>query len=179
MNTDLPEHGVHGSIRKYQHGARDREAFRRLNEEWLTRFFHIEDRDRELFAAPERHILGPGGAIFLVDVAGEAVGCCALMPIEDGYEIAKLAVTEWYHGKGLGKLLLQACIDCAQSLGARRLFIETSSKLAPAIALYRRFGFVELPPGAAPPSDFARADVFMERRVYAEASPDPQWSARR
>lgn len=150
-------------VREYEPGERDRAAFRRLNEEWLTRYFVVEAKDRQLFDDPERHILAPGGAIFLLDLDGAAVGCCGLIKLDArAFEVAKMAVTEAHQGQGYSTLLLSACVDRARARGAKRLFIETSSKLPPAIALYRKFGFVELRPEAVPPSDYARADVFME-----------------
>ena len=59
--------------------------------------------------------------------------------------------------------MMEAVIERARGLGARRLFIETSHKLPAAIALYERLGFVHLAKEAVPPSEYARADVFMER----------------
>lgn len=55
-----------------------------------------------------------------------------------------LAVHDAYHGRGVGSALLQALIDCADgSLGLRRIDLTVFSDNAPAIALYRKFGFVE------------------------------------
>src|ERR1700737_171935 len=51
----------------------DTTAFRTLNEEWITRFFTLEAKDRETLGDPERTILQKGGAIFLALVEGEAV----------------------------------------------------------------------------------------------------------
>jgi GNAT superfamily N-acetyltransferase len=143
---------------------RDTPHFRRLNEAWLTRYFHVEPIDRQLFADPVRHFITPGGAILMLDLAGQTVGCCALLNLGDGhFEIAKMAIDEPHQGRGYGRLLLQAVIDHAKQLGAKRLFIETSSKLPTAIALYEKLGFTHLPADKVPPSDYARADVFMER----------------
>lgn len=143
---------------------RDTPHFRRLNEAWLTRYFHVEPIDHQLFADPVRHFITPGGAILMLDLADQTIGCCALQSLGGGhYEIAKMAIDEPHQGRGYGKLLLQAVIDHAKELGARRLFIETSSKLPTAIALYEKLGFTRLPSNRVPPSDYARADVFMER----------------
>lgn len=55
-----------------------------------------------------------------------------------------LAVHDAYHGRGVGSALLQGLIDCADgSLGLRRIDLTVFSDNAPAIALYRKFGFVE------------------------------------
>lgn len=55
-----------------------------------------------------------------------------------------LAVHDAYHGRGVGSALLQGLIDCADaSLGLRRIDLTVFVDNAPAIALYRKFGFVE------------------------------------
>jgi GNAT superfamily N-acetyltransferase len=79
---------------------------------------------------------------------------------DGGYEVAKMTVAEGLRGSGLGKRLMQACIDEGRRLGARRLYLETNSGLAPALALYRAMGFRDLAPAE---TAYARADVFMER----------------
>ena len=47
-----------------------------------------------------------------------------------------------------------------RSLDGRELFLESSSKLTPAIALYQSVGFVHHP-APRPGSHYARADVYM------------------
>ena len=55
-----------------------------------------------------------------------------------------MGVHDAYHGRGVGKALLQALIDCADAaLGLRRIELMVFADNAPAIALYRKFGFVE------------------------------------
>ena len=55
-----------------------------------------------------------------------------------------LAVHDAYHRRGVGAALLQSLIDCADAaLGLRRIDLTVFSDNAPAIALYRKFGFVE------------------------------------
>jgi L-phenylalanine/L-methionine N-acetyltransferase len=47
-------------------------------------------------------------------------------------------------GRGVGSALLAAAIECADhSLGLRRIELTVFADNAPAIALYRKFGFVE------------------------------------
>lgn len=136
------------------------EAWKRLNEAWIAKHFTIESKDREVLDDPAGTILAKGGAIFMAQRDGEAVGCVGLIALPDGgFEVAKMTVSEAARGTGLGKLLMVACIDHARSTGAPRLYLETNSALAPALAVYRAAGFVELPPR---PTPYARADVFME-----------------
>ncbi len=139
-------------------------AWARLNEAWLAEGgFAVEAKDRKVIDDPQGAILDQGGRIFIAGRAGEVVGCCALMAMEDGgFEVAKMTVSPAARGLGLGRQLLEACEAAARAAGAPRLYLETNSSLKPARALYRSFGFVDLPPR---PSPYARADVWMEKRL--------------
>jgi putative acetyltransferase len=146
-------------IRQFQPG--DEEAFRRLNEEWIERYFRIEEKDRETLGDPHGEILDPGGAILIAESNGVAVGCCALIPAAPGtFELAKMAVTGQHQGQGLGRELVAAAIRTARSMGGKRLFLETNSKLAPALRLYERAGFAHA--ARVHQSEYDRSDVYME-----------------
>jgi GNAT superfamily N-acetyltransferase len=146
------------AIREFQTG--DEIAFRRLNEEWITRYFRMEARDSEALEDPHASILGPGGRIFFATVDGECVGTCALVPTGAlEFEVAKMAVTARCQGIGIGRRLLTAVVEAARSAGAHRLHLETNHILTPAIRLYESVGFRHVPPE---PSPYVRADVFME-----------------
>lgn len=137
------------------------EAFRLLNEAWISRYFALEAKDREVLSDPQGKIIDRGGRIFMAVKDGEPVGCVALMKMDDGgYELAKMTVSENLRGSGLGRMLMQRCIEAGAELGATRLYLETNSGLAPALGLYRAMGFRDLAPADTP---YVRADVFMER----------------
>lgn len=139
-------------------------AWAALNEAWLAEGgFAVEAKDRKVIDDPQAAILAPGGRIFIAERDGAAIGCCALMAMDDGgYEVAKMTVSPAARGLGLGRRLLEVCEAAARQAGAPRLYLETSSTLKPAGALYRSFGFIDLPPR---PSPYARADVWMEKRL--------------
>lgn len=144
--------------------ARHADAWRDLNVAWISKYFTMEAKDHEALNDPVGKILDKGGHILMAETdEGEIIGCVGLLLLEDGgFEVAKMTVTEQARGTGLGRLLMQACIDKTEALGAPRLYLETNSSLAPALGLYRAMGFVDLPHRDTP---YARADVFMERRV--------------
>ena len=149
------------TIREFRPG--DEAAFRTLNEEWIIRHFALEPKDVASLAGPQRTILDRGGRIFLAVRAGQTVGCCALLSMSPGeFEVAKMAVTESCQGAGIGRLLLAKTIEAARASGARRLYLETNRKLAPAIRLYESLGFRDVPPERIVLSPYARADVYME-----------------
>jgi putative acetyltransferase len=55
-----------------------------------------------------------------------------------------ICVHDAYHGRGVGTALLRALTETADaSLGLRRFELAMFTDIAPAIALYRKFGFVE------------------------------------
>jgi putative acetyltransferase len=138
------------------------EAFKTLNEAWITKYFAIEAKDREVLDDPKGKIVDPGGRIFMAFKDDEPVGCVALIRMDDGgYEVAKMTVLETLRGSGLGRLLMQRCIDAGAEMGAPRLYLETNSSLAPALGLYRAMGFVDAGPPAH--NDYARGDTWMER----------------
>jgi ribosomal protein S18 acetylase RimI-like enzyme len=142
----------------------DEVHFRRLNEEWLLRYFAIEPKDAHVLANPRESILDCGGRIFFaISGGGEPVGCCALLALGAGeYEVAKMAVTASCQRMGAGRRLLETAIKDARALSASRLYLETNRTLGPAIRLYESLGFRHLPPERIVPSAYARADVYME-----------------
>jgi putative acetyltransferase len=144
-------------IRDFQ--PADAAAFRALNEEWLRAYFELEPKDMKVLGDPRGEILASGGTILMLESDGQVVGCCALVPHGEGVlELAKMAVTAKWRGKGLGEELLKAAIERARGMGARRLYLESNSKLGAALGLYRKVGFADVP---ATGTEYARVDVFM------------------
>lgn len=140
---------------------RFRSAFRTLNEAWIQQYFRIEPADVKVLEAPDEYILAPGGHILVALHGAEPVGVCALIRHSAAvYELAKMAVAPAQQGRGVGRTLGEAAIRRARECGAERLFLESNRKLLPALALYRRLGFVEVKGG--PPSPYQRSDIRME-----------------
>ena len=151
------------SVEIVPYGPHHAAAWRSLNEEWLIAGGYVlEAKDQLVLGDPQGSILDKGGFIFIAERDGQAVGCCSLMAMADGgYEVGKMAVITEARGLNLGWRLLEACQDAARTAGAPRLYLETNKAQTHAIALYRRFGFVDLPPQ---PTPYARCDVWMDKR---------------
>jgi GNAT superfamily N-acetyltransferase len=161
--TPLPQQPAATAVRIRQFQPGDEAAFRTLNEEWITRYFRLEPKDEEVLADPQGSILEAGGKILFAVLGDQCVGCCALIRNRDGeFEVAKMAVTSAHKGQGIGRKLLEAVIATGRTAAARRLYLETNSKLEPAIRLYESVGFRHLAPDRIPPSPYARANVHME-----------------
>ena len=136
------------------------DAFRRLNEAWISRYFRIEPPDARVLEAPQEQILDKGGHILVAVRGGEPVGVCALLRVDDStFELAKMAVAEHARGFGVGARLGEAAIATARAAGASRVILESNTVLTPAIALYRKLGFVEV---AGVHSEYARSNIHLE-----------------
>jgi N-acetylglutamate synthase-like GNAT family acetyltransferase len=141
----------------------DATAFKTLNEEWITRYFTLEPKDRETLNDPENKILKKGGQIFMAYADGEAVGCVALIPTTEGVlELSKMAVSPAMRGQGIGRHLLAHAVEQARLLGAKSLFLGSNAKLENAVHLYESIGFRHVPPENLPNMAYTRANVFME-----------------
>jgi putative acetyltransferase len=144
----------------------DARAFRALNEEWITHYFALEKKDREILDDPEKTILRQGGQIFLAYVEGQAMGCVALIPLGQGvYELSKMAVSPRLRGLGIGHRLLEHAITQAKVIGAKSLFLACNTKLQSAVHLYESVGFRHVPPEQIPAMPYTRANVFMEMQL--------------
>ncbi len=143
---------------------RYRSDFKRLNVEWIDKYFYLEELDDLILSHPEERILKPGGFVFLARLHEEIVGTCALLCSgKQEYEVSKMAVTERCQGMKIGTRLLQAIIDKAQALDSKKLWLESNSKLKSAIRLYEATGFAHAtPPKGAP--HYQRVDVYMVYR---------------
>lgn len=135
-------------------------VFRRLNEEWITRYFRMEESDYKALDHPQEYILDKGGYIYIALYKGEPLGACALIAMPDGgFELAKMAVSPRAQGLGIGYLIGRHCIEKARALGAPRVYLESNTTLKPAINLYYKLGFRK---AAGPPSPYERANIQME-----------------
>ena len=135
--------------------------FARLNYEWIEKFFSVEPHDREILDYPQRWVIDPGGEIFMAIVDEESAGTVALIPAGDSVlELTKMAVSPKFQGRGIGDELMKAAVGYGRLAGASMIFLETHHKLAPAIRLYRKHGFLDIP--RDPNSLYSRADVRME-----------------
>lgn len=138
------------------------DAFKKLNEEWISAYFKMEDSDYKALDHPKEYILHKGGAILVALYEDEPVGVCALIKMDDpeyDYELAKMAVSPKVQGKSIGWLLGQAIIEKAKSLGAKKLYLESNTMLKPAINLYYKLGFKKVAGRATP---YERCNIQME-----------------
>jgi len=136
------------------------EAFRRLNEEWIRKYFRMEESDHKALDHPQEYIIDKGGHIYIGLYKGEPVAACALIRMDDGgFELAKMAVSPKAQGLGIGYLIGKACIEKARELGAHRVYLESNTTLKAAVNLYHKLGFRK---SAGAPSPYERCNIQME-----------------
>lgn len=138
--------------------------FKRLNVEWITKFWELETGDIEALDNPNAYIIDKGGAILIALYKGQLVGSAALILQSDStLELAKMAVSPTVQGKGIGLMLGKSALERAQRMGAKRVYLESNTKLGPALSLYRKLGFCELDNNKASP--YERCNIRMEKII--------------
>jgi putative acetyltransferase len=137
--------------------------FIRLNEEWISHYFAIEETDRKLAANPYQ-VVDNGGFLFFLMSDDEVLGVCALFNEGDGvYELARMAVSPAHQGKAYSMQLMEHCIDKLKSIQAKKVYLVSNTKLEAAIHLYKKFGFQTVSEGPHPV--YSRANIVMERAI--------------
>jgi len=124
-----------------------KKSFKDLNIEWISNYFVVEPNDVKALDHAEDYIINKGGEIFAAVLNDEVLGVGALIK-SDGkdydYELAKMAVSPKAQGKGVGLLLAESALKWAKEKGASKIYLESNTKLKPAIKLYEKLGFKEI-----------------------------------
>lgn len=88
----------------------------------------------------------PDGCLLLVINDGMTVGCAGVRRLKDNVaELKRMYLKPACRGKGAGRLLLQTALEHAHLLGYPSIRLDTLPTMQAAIALYRAFGFTDIP----------------------------------
>jgi len=144
--------------------AESKEPIKTLNKEWLQKYFKVEEQDEIVLSNPQEEIIDKGGLIFYAKYKGEIIGTVSLIKIDhDTFELSKMAVSDKAQGLGVGNQLLIHCLAVAEKNNIKKLILYSNRKLLPAIHLYEKFGFNEVPLGNV---SYERADIKMEKIMH-------------
>ena len=104
-----------------------------------------EEREARLLEEAERC----GNQVELVAIVdGRIVGSAGVEAVGSRRKVAHrarfgISVLQEYWGMGIGRVLMESCIDCARRAGYAQLELDVVADNERAMSLYRRAGFVE------------------------------------
>jgi ribosomal protein S18 acetylase RimI-like enzyme len=105
----------------------------------------------------------PTGALLIAYADGQAVGCVGVRPLEAGVaELKRMYVQEAYRGYGIGVQLMERSLQLAKDLGYQTIRLDSLQHMTKALALYRAYGFYEIPAYRFNPLEGA---IYMEKRI--------------
>jgi ribosomal protein S18 acetylase RimI-like enzyme len=140
-----------------------KEPIKTLNVEWLSKYFKIEPKDELVLSNPQEEIIDKGGMIFYAKYKDTIVGTVSLIKMnKTEFELSKMAVTDGFQGFGIGRKMMEHCIKVAEKNHIKKIIIYSNRRLIPAISLYKKFGFEEIP---LEEGIYERADIKMEKLI--------------
>lgn len=81
---------------------------------------------------------------YILELDGEAIGCAGSIMINSVQgEISTIAVLPEYRGKGYSKLLMERITEDCEKAHIPEIFLEVRPSNAPAMGLYKSYGFKE------------------------------------
>ncbi len=82
---------------------------------------------------------------FVAEKDGRIVGGGGIFPTEglpeNTCELVKMYLLPEARGTGLGRSIIEQCLEKAKALGYRQVYLETMPELRQALNIYARFGF--------------------------------------
>ena len=107
--------------------------------------------DYEVKLADVAARLPPAAEVLVADDEGRVVGCVTYVPgpesplaesyVPDEAGIRMLGVVAEARGQGVGRLLVEACIDRARRQGRQAVFLHSTPSMHGAHRMYGRLGF--------------------------------------
>ena len=124
--------------------------------------FDAHGLDHDIAYWQEEYDGRTGVLLVVADAAGGIVGTAAVRLLEPGVgELKRMWLRPAWQGRGLGRRLMDACLEEARGLGCRALRLDSQARLEATVRLYRAYGFGEIPRY----NDNRRADIWMERAL--------------
>ena len=87
----------------------------------------------------------PRSKYFLAELNNKIVGGGGIYPTDglppDTCELVKMYLLPEARGLGLGRTLIEKCIESAAENGFKKIYLETMPELKQALSVYEKFGF--------------------------------------
>ena len=105
---------------------------------------------------------------FVCILNGQLVGGAGIYPTsglpEHTCELVKMYLLPEARGKGLGKALINTCIQFAEQFKYNQVYLETMPELSTAIKVYEKMGFQSLPHALGNTGHFS-CDIWMVKQL--------------
>jgi putative acetyltransferase len=92
-----------------------------------------------------RNFQKPRSVYFIAELDGQVVGGCGVSSLDGGNEntceLQRMFLVREARGMGIGKKLLELCVNKAKEFKFQEIYLETLSDMHIAIRLYKSFGF--------------------------------------
>lgn len=87
----------------------------------------------------------PGAAYWVAEKDEALLGGAGIYPTEglpaDTAELVKMYLVPAARGMGLGRYMIQQCLEWAKAQGYQKIYLETMPELRQALKVYEKFGF--------------------------------------
>jgi putative acetyltransferase len=105
-------------------------------------FQHFDEELDEL----QQMYAPPLGGIILCRDAEKCIACVGVRwQADEVAELKRMFVQPTYQGKGIGAVLLRKALALAMQCGYKKIRLDTLNTMLPAMALYKKHGFYEIP----------------------------------
>jgi DNA-binding MarR family transcriptional regulator/GNAT superfamily N-acetyltransferase len=155
-------------VRLVPYNTQLHDFYEQHNRAWVSKYFRMEPIDEATLGDPHTHVFPKGGEIYIVHVGDYPIGGFSLIPHEQRLELSKMYVPEALQGCGYGNLVIEQAIACARSKGAHTLFLMSNRILTPAISLYKKYGFEEIPLTPELAALYQRVNIVMEKPLQEQ-----------
>jgi putative acetyltransferase len=87
----------------------------------------------------------PGAIYYVVEIDNKIIGGCGIRKLDGAdnriCELQRMFLLPETRGKGVGKKLIELCINDAKRFNYKKIYLESLKQMSGAIALYERSGF--------------------------------------
>ncbi|MFZ1528212.1 MAG: GNAT family N-acetyltransferase [Ferruginibacter sp.] len=105
-------------------------------------FQHFEEELQQLRSMYAK----PFGGIILCRNGLEYIACAGIRKIDaENAELKRMFVKEAFRGKNIGSTLLKMALQLAKDCGYKKVKLDTLNSMLPAMELYKKYGFKEIP----------------------------------
>jgi len=140
-----------------------KEMFRKINYEWIQKYFEVTILDKKAFDNPKKEIIDKGGFVYLARYDNEIIGSVALEKItEKQYALTRMGVKIGCQGRKVGQSLMGMVIKTSKELELNSVVLYTNQVLINALNLYFKNGFKVVPLDYVP---YERATIKMELKL--------------